>query len=210
MYNFAADFQKTIVGKFSAYKLPLKLLPVGSQEFDYHLDKQFFVDMESSDIHGANLDVHVTVVNKGDIYDMTIDIAGEITLVCDRCLDDLEWPVDTSYHIFVKYGPDFNDDSDELLEIPEGDAYLNIAYMIYDTVALTIPIKHVHPLGKCNRAMSTLLKKHRAQGSAGEEDEDEEMMDEIMEEVDDTIDDASSDDNTDPRWDELKKLNDNN
>ena len=117
---------------------------------------------------------------------------------------------DTSYHIFVKYGPDFNDDSDELLEIPEGDAYLNIAYMIYDTVALTIPIKHVHPLGKCNRAMSTLLKKHRAQGSAGEEDEDEEMMDEIMEEVDDTIDDASSDDNTDPRWDELKKLNDNN
>lgn len=92
------------MGKFSAYKLPLKSLPVGSQEFDYHLDKQFFVDMESSDIHGADLDVHVTVVNKGDIYDMTIDIAGEITLVCDRCLDDLEWPVDTSYHIFVKYG----------------------------------------------------------------------------------------------------------
>ena len=151
MYNFAAVFQiVTIVGKFSAYKLPLKSLSVGSHEFDYHLDKKFFEDMESADIHDADLNIHVTVVAKNDLYELTIDITGEITLLCDRCLDDLQWPVDTTYHIYVKYGADYNDDSDELLEIPESDNYLNIAYMIYDTVALTIPIKHVHPLGKCN------------------------------------------------------------
>ena len=114
--------------------------------------------MESADIRDADLDVHVDVNYKGDLYEITLTVKGEITLICDRCLDDLQWPVDTTFHIFVKYGPDYNDDSDELLEIPESDAELNIAYMIYDTVALTIPIKHVHPLGKCNRAMSSLLK----------------------------------------------------
>ncbi|RLT77970.1 DUF177 domain-containing protein [bacterium J10(2018)] len=210
MYNFAAVFQiVTIVGKFSAYKLPLKSLSVGSHEFDYHLDKKFFEDMESADIHDADLNIHVTVVAKNDLYELTIDITGEITLLCDRCLDDLQWPVDTTYHIYVKYGADYNDDSDELLEIPESDNYLNIAYMIYDTVALTIPIKHVHPLGKCNRAMSSLLKKHRAPGNISEEDG--EMMEEIIDDIENTdVADSDNEATTDPRWDELKKLNDNN
>ncbi len=210
MYNFAAVFQiVTIVGKFSAYKLPLKSLSVGSHEFDYHLDKKFFEDMESADIHDADLNIHVTVVAKNDLYELTIDITGEITLLCDRCLDDLQWPVDTTYHIYVKYGADYNDNSDELLEIPESDNYLNIAYMIYDTVALTIPIKHVHPLGKCNRAMSSLLKKHRAPGNISEEDG--EMMEEIIDDIENTdVADSDNEATTDPRWDELKKLNDNN
>ena len=200
---------QTIVGKFSAYKLPLKSLSSGSHEFDYHLDKQFFENMESDDIRDADLNVHVTVVTKGDLYDLTIDINGEITLICDRCLDDLQWPVETTYHIFVKYGPDYNDDSDELLVIPESDNYLNIAYMIYDTVALTIPIKHVHPLGKCNRAMSSLLKKHRAPGSSMT-DEDGEMMEEMIEEIEVSDIQSEQEDSTDPRWNELKKLTDNN
>ena len=210
MYNFAAVFQiVTIVGKFSAYKLPLKSLSVGSHEFDYHLDKKFFEDMESADIHDADLNIHVTVVAKNDLYELTIDITGEITLLCDRCLDDLQWPVDTTYHIYVKYGADYNDYSDELLQIPESDNYLNIAYMIYDTVALTIPIKHVHPLGKCNRAMSSLLKKHRAPGNISEEDG--EMMEEIIDDIENTdVADSDNEATTDPRWDELKKLNDNN
>ncbi len=172
------------MGKFSSYKLPLKSLPVGTHEYDFHLDKQFFVDMESADIRDADLNVHVTVDYKRDMYELDIKINGIATLICDRCLDNLEWPIETSYHIFVKYGDDYNDDSDELLEIPESDYYLNIAYMIYDTVALAIPIKHVHPLGKCNRAMSNLLKKHRAPGSMSEEDQD--MVEDIIDEIEDS------------------------
>lgn len=197
------------MGKFSAFKLPLKSLPEGTHDFDYKLEKKFFEDMENADVRDADLDVHVTVVRKGDLYELTFDIKGEITLICDRCLDDLPWPVETSYHIFVKYGEDYNDDSDELLIIPEGDLSLNVAYMIHDTVALTIPIKHVHPLGKCNRAMSALLKKHRAQGGGMSADSDEELVDEMLDEVDDDVRD-SDEEPTDPRWNELKKLNDIN
>ncbi len=197
------------MGKFSAYKLPLKSLPEGEHDFDYKLGKQFFEDMENADVRDADLDVHVKVVHKSDLYELTFNITGEITLICDRCLDDLPWPVDTSYHIFVKYGADYNDDSDELLEIPESDQTLNVAYMIHDTVALTIPIKHVHPLGKCNRAMSALLKKHRAPGSMSADADEQDLMDDILDDVDD---DCSADDDApaDPRWNELKKLNDIN
>lgn len=169
------------MGKFSKYNLPLKSMPKGTHEYEYHLDKQFFEDMDSSDVRNADLDVRLVVRYDGIAYDLSFAITGEITLLCDRCLDEMQMPVDTNYHIVVKYGDDYRDDSDELLEIPERDANLNVSYMIYDTVVLTIPIKHVHPVGKCNRAMSALLKKHQRPATS---DEDAELEETLIEEMD--------------------------
>jgi len=150
------------VGKFSDFKLPLKSLPEGTHGFRYNLDRQFFEHMDSPDIRDASVDVDLTVVHRNGAYELTFVCDGTVTVACDRCLDDLELPIKTTYHVTVKYGDSYREDSDEFIEIPESDNYLNVAYMIYDTVSLAIPIKHVHPQGKCNRAMSALLKKHRA------------------------------------------------
>lgn len=189
------------MGKFSAFMLPLKSLAPGTHEFSYHLDKQFFVDMESTDVRDADLTVNLTVRYDGDVYALDFAITGTVTLICDRCLDELLYPIEASYKVTVKLGDDYNDDSDELLEIPASDAALNVSYMIYDTVTLAIPIKHVHPMGKCNRAMSAVLRKHRARAN----DEDAELENELMEGIDDDdpTDEAPA---SDPRWDALKKL----
>ena len=176
-------------------------MPEGVHKFDFHLEKQFFLDMESTDVRDADLDVALTVTHRNGLYALDFGIKGEVTLICDRCLDELQWPIETSYKVSVKYGDRYNDDSDELLEIPETDNDLNVAYMIYDTVALNIPIKHVHPLGKCNRAMSSLLRRHRSPGLADPDD--------AMDLLDDEADD-SGDAPTDPRWDALKDFNENN
>lgn len=192
------------MGKYTAFKLPLKSLGVGTHEFEYHLDKQFFVNMESSDIHDADLNVALTVQYNGDIYNLDFHITGEVVLICDRCLDDLCFPIDATYHIVVKYGEDYNDDNDEVLEIPETDNTLNVAYMIKDTVELAIPMKHVHPLGKCNRQMSAMLKKHRA--TSGDDDAD--LENELIDEIDNIDAQSSAAGNSDPRWDALRKLSD--
>lgn len=193
------------MGKFTEYKLPLKSMPAGTHEFEYKLGKQFFVNMESEDIHDADLTVKLTVVHKSDIYDVSFNISGTVTLICDRCLDDLLFPIEADYHITVKYGDDYNDDSDDLLVIPESDNYLNVAYMIYDTVALAIPMKHVHPLGKCNRQMSAMLKKHRTHQG----DEDAELENALIDEMEVMEANDSEKMESDPRWDGLKKLSSN-
>lgn len=191
------------MGKFTAFKLPLKSLPEGVHELEYKLDKQFFANMEYPDVRDADLDVALVVTHRNGLYALAFHITGTVTLLCDRCLDDLILPVDTTYNIDVQYGDDYNDDSDGLLIIPESDNTLNVAYMLYDTVVLCIPMKHVHPLGKCNRAMSALLKKHRAHGAG----EDAELAEEMLESID-AIDDgaASSDTPADPRWDALRSI----
>lgn len=206
MRNFAQFFQLTIkqMGKFSQFKLPLKSLPKGTHQFEYHLDKQFFVNMESEDVREADVNVGLVVTYNNDVYDLAFTFTGNVTVLCDRCLDEMLLDIDTTYGIKVKYGEDYREDSDDMMEIPESDNYLNVAYMIYDTVALAIPMKHVHPMGKCNRAMSTLLKKHRATDLGDADTElDEEMIDEIDNLQADVDNDAPT---TDPRWDKLKEL----
>ena len=193
------------MGKFTEYQLPLKSLPAGEHCYDYHLDKRFFDNMESADVRDADIDAGLSVVHKGDVYDLTMHLTGTITVPCDRCLDDLELPVDTTYHIMVKYGDAYRDDSDELLEIPESENSLNVAYMLYDTASLAIPMKHVHPMGKCNRHMSSVLRKHRAHGT---DDADAELENRLVDEMDSM--DAAAEIPADPRWDALRGLGSGN
>ena len=161
-------------------------MPIGTQEFECHLGGDFFANMESLDIQDADLNVKLLVAHKSDVYNLKFEIEGEITLLCDRCLDEMQYDVDTEYHIVVKYGEEYCDDSDEVLVIPENENYLNVANIIYDTVSLSIPMVHVHEEGECNEEMSEKLRKHQAHS----EESDEEVID--------------------PRWAKLKELSENN
>ena len=129
------------------------------------------------------MNVHINLYNKNDSYDCTFTCKGLMQVPCDRCLDPIDIDVDTTYHITVKYGEDYNDETDDLLIIPQSDTYINVAYMLYDTLVLTIPLRHVHPLGKCNRAMAAALSKHR---SIGVDDTDEDF-DDVSEQIDSEI-----------------------
>ncbi|MDE5552651.1 MAG: DUF177 domain-containing protein [Muribaculaceae bacterium] len=150
------------MGKFTAYKVELASLPDGKHEQDFVCDTEFFKNMEHTGILKSDVKVHMDLEKKNDAYDCTFHCKGTVTVPCDRCLDPLDIEVDTDYHIIVKYGEEFDDESDDLLIIPYSNSNLNVAYMLYDTILLTIPLRHVHPLGKCNRAMASALNKHRA------------------------------------------------
>ncbi len=170
------------MGKFTDFKLMLKSLPEGEHTFEYHLDKQFFINMENSDVRDADVNVKLDVDHRGDAYVLAFHLTGTLTVLCDRCLDELPLDIDATYGLTVKYGDEYNDDSDTLLVIPESDNYLNVAYMIYDTAVLAIPPRHVHPQGKCNRAMSALNKKYGVNASA--DDEDAELEEGLIAEMD--------------------------
>lgn len=170
------------MGKFTEYKLMLKSLPTGKHNFEYHLDKTFFNNMENPDVRDADVVVNLSVDHSADAYVLAFHLTGTLTVLCDRCLDEMEIPIDATYDLTVKYGEEYNDDSDILLVIPESDNYLNVAYMVYDTAVLAIPPRHVHPQGKCNRAMSALNKKY---GVKNANDEDAELEQQLIESIDD-------------------------
>ncbi len=169
------------MGKFTEYRLMLKRLSEGKHTFEYLLDKAFFTNMENADVRDADVKVVLDVNHRDDSYVLDFHLTGTLTLLCDRCLDELQIPIDAIYNLTVRYGEEYNDDSDTVLVIPESENYLNVAYMIYDTAVLAIPPRHVHPQGKCNRAMSALNKKY---GVKNADDEDSGFEQELTDEFD--------------------------
>ena len=162
------------MGKFTAYKVELASLREGKYTQELELDTQFFKNMENTDVANADVKVHLDLTYRGGIYDLAFTVKGMVQVPCDRCLDPIDIEIDTTYNIKVEYGDSYDDASDELLIIPSSNSYLNVAYMLYDTVVLSIPMRHVHPLGKCNRAMAAALNKHKARGM---DDDEEELVD---------------------------------
>ena len=189
------------MAKFSLYNISLKNLSAGLHTYVYELDRKFFDAIDGDEVRKGNLEVTVTVRRTSSTFEFNFDIKGVVQIPCTRCLDDMDHEVDTRNRLIVKFGKEYAEESDEIVIIPEDEGEINIAWFLYEFIALTIPIKHVHPPGECNRIVSSKLRKHRAV-STDESDEDE--VDTVEEE--DFTDEEDTPVN-DPRWDTLKGLN---
>ncbi len=194
------------MGKFDLYKVELKNLSPGVHEYEYFLENKFFVNIDGDEVQKGKVKVNLTVKRTSMVFDMNFQLEGIVYVPCDRCLDDMELPVSTQNKLVVKFGKEYAEESEEIVIIPEEEGEINLAWFIYEFIALAIPMKHIHAPGKCNKAMSSKLKKHTARRADDEDEFDEEAADDIV------VDDDAADIPSDPRWDALKGLveNDNN
>ena len=186
----------------------MKNLTPGVHEFEYLLENKFFVDIAGDLVQKGKVKVNLTVKRSTMMFEMNFQIDGVVMVPCDRCLDDMEMPIDTHNRLVVKFGKEYAEENDEVVIIPEDEGSINIAWFLYEFIALAIPMKHIHAPGKCNKTMSSKLKKHSAKSTTDEDEFDDGDMDDD----DVSLDDDDMPTTTDPRWDGLKGLleNDNN
>lgn len=191
------------MGKFNTYNISLKGNQADVRTFEYQLDNEFFKNIDGNEVQKGKLNVTLTVKKSAYTNEFVFAINGIVWVPCDRCLDDVEVPVETEEKLFVKLGKEYSEESDNVIVIPEDEGEINVAWFIYEFIALSVPLKHIHAPGKCNKTMSTKLKKHVTRSNDDEEEGGVEFDggEEIPE--DNTVE-------TDPRWDELKKFMDNN
>ena len=192
------------MGKFELYTIDLKNLTPGTHDFEYLLENKFFVDIDGNEVQKGHVHVQLSVKKSLMAFELNFQIAGTVIIPCDRCLDDMELPIETQDKLIVKFGKEYAEESDEIVIVPEEEDTINVAWFMYEFIALAIPIKHVHAAGKCNKAMAAKLRQH----TAISRDDLAEPLDEGQEEASDEQDAGVSD----PRWDALKGLfeNDNN
>ena len=136
--------------------VPINGLPQGRKEFRWRVGKTFFEHFENSEILAADLDVEVYAEKSGHFIGVDCDVTGDVTVACDRCLENLSIPVETGFRLSVKFGLEPADGSDaaegerEIVWLPESDADLNLGQIVYDYVCLSLPVQRVHSEGECN------------------------------------------------------------
>ena len=137
--------------------IPLNGLAAGESRFSWTADKEFFNSFDNSEILDAVLNISVKAEKSGRYLGVDCEVEGEVTVECDRCLDDLKMPIDTYIALSVKYGNEQNAEEHqegerEIIFVPEDGAELDLSQVIYDYVCLSLPMQRVHEPGGCNPA----------------------------------------------------------
>lgn len=169
---------------------------LSNKEHSYGFDVKdaFFERFENSLVEKGDLKIDLTLQKTEAMMTLWFHIEGTIQLICDRSLQDFDYPVNMDERLIFKYGDEYLELSDDMFQIPAGTQLLDLSHHIYEYLMLAVPMKKIHP---------DLME------DEDDEDEDEEfyLVYADEEEPDDNPDDDSSEEpSTDPRWDMLKKL----
>jgi uncharacterized protein len=167
--------------------IQLSGLKEGHHTIDFEIDKAFFDQFEESEVKEGSLIANIEMDKRTTHLDLKIGISGSVRVSCDRCLEMFSQPVTSENRLLIKFGKSLEDIDPDILSVPIDEHELDLQQQIYEFIMLALPIKRVHPADKKGKSTCdpVMLKKL------------EELI--IEEEKD-----------NDPRWDELKKLiNDN-
>ena len=170
------------------FKIDLKALTEEVTSLAFQLDDSYFGALSDAEIKGGSLHVSGSIRKAVGFFELLFDISGTVRIPCDRCLDDMDQPVETQLRLVAKLvaselaaGPP---DEDDIVMVDERDGVLDLSWFIYESIALAVPIQHVHQPGDCNDAMMRVLNEHSAARSS----------------------DADAKQEIDPRWEKLKGL----
>lgn len=158
------------MGMPESYIIDLKPVQSDAIEVRYVLDDAFFAAAEGGEINSGRVDACVRVTPHSGTYTLDFRMQGVVQVSCDRCLDDLDCPVDTHDVLAVKFGPEPSDEGDDVVIVSETEGTIDVAWHLYEFVALGLPLQRVHEDGKCNEEMLRALRSHIVE-TAGEDDE---------------------------------------
>lgn len=161
--------------------IPFRGLNIGVHQFNWEIDNRFFEEIENSGIHDAELFTELTFEKQERMFVLQFTINGNVTVKCDRCLDDLKYPISINEKVYVKFGEEEMEETEEIIIIPETDYQIDISQLIYEFIELSLPMRKIH-----------------------EDDESEKSM--CNTEMISKLNEHSGNKKTDPRWDKLKNL----
>jgi uncharacterized metal-binding protein YceD (DUF177 family) len=169
------------------YSIPISGLTEGHHSFNFEIENSFFELFEESEIKEGKLLAVVEVERRPSHLDLEVRISGKVRIGCDRCLEMFDHPLECSNKLLVNFGAEKDESDPEIITLPRDENDLDLKQYLFEYIYLALPIQRVHPENEkgestCDPSMLRKLKEHL-----------------VEEEV-----------KSDPRWDELKKLiNDN-
>ena len=133
------------------FLMPLSGLAPGRTSFRWHVGKAFFGEFDNTDILDADIYVEVSAGKDGkDIY-LDLHLEGTVTVICDRCLSEVELPVEAAPRFVVRFDPSAPEmEGDREVLVSEDPAVVDLRQVVYDYVYMSLPIQRTHPEGACD------------------------------------------------------------
>ena len=173
----------------SRYQIDLIGLKNRDYEFHWTIDSVFFQNFENSLIDKGSLECSLLLSKKETFIEMFFSIEGTLELICDRSLDNFDYPVYEQKKLLLKFGEEDREIDDEVEIISRNKQNINVGQYIYEFITTAIPLKKLHPRfdGENEKGESLVY------STDSEREEKKDIEDSAI----------------DPRWEALKNLKNN-
>lgn len=117
----------------------------GNHNFHFDLDSSFLTEFSTIFFDQPKVSVDVNLNLTETMIKADLDLKGILELVCDRSDETFDFHINFKVLHFFKIGDEEKELSDELEVISKERISIDLDQLIYDSLALSIPAKKLHP-----------------------------------------------------------------
>ena len=158
-------------------------LKPGRYSYSFTLGKEFFESFENEEIRDGNVQIEAILEKTERVTTVKISLRGEVTTLCDRCLDEMTVPIEGEETLHLRFSDTEVSDDENVAILPEGANEIDLSQWLYEYVAVRIPLQHSHEEGECNPETVSYIKSEETLEREREENRE-----------------------VDPRWEALREL----
>jgi uncharacterized protein len=105
----------------------------------------FFKHFEIESVNSGSFEAKIELQKSETMISLGFDIVGELNLVCDRSLENFDFPFSTNESLILKFGDHDEELADGIRLINRNTQTIDFSQEIYELISLTIPMKKLHP-----------------------------------------------------------------
>jgi uncharacterized metal-binding protein YceD (DUF177 family) len=131
-------------------KLPLCNLEKNKHTFHFNVDTGFFSDFQDTEIIGGSAEVYLKAEQFDHFMNVVLTFSGTVTVACDRCLENLDIPVEGEDRFSIGFGEESYEESEDMIPYcdiiyvnPE-DEEIDLSDYVYETICMVLPMQRVH------------------------------------------------------------------
>ncbi len=127
---------------FEEFVLPLAGMHEHRYSYCFELDKRFFSGFEGASIDQCSIKVELDLQRDPDLMVLDFTIGGWFATDCDRCLADIQMPIEGRHQLLVKYGEE--NFEGEVVFLSRDRSEWNISQFVYEFCSLSLPMTRIY------------------------------------------------------------------
>jgi len=131
--------------ELKAFGLEFQGLALGVHRWDLSVGSQFFEAFPEQDFREPEFSVVVVLNKQSSLFELSIEIKGDLEVDCDRSLRAFRMPVEAKRDLVIRFADATDLTDDELVFLAPEEHRIETAQWVYETIVSAVPIKRLHP-----------------------------------------------------------------
>lgn len=106
---------------------------------------EFFNHFKVEAIENGTFQADIELTKSETMINLVFKLEGSLNLVCDRSLEEFDFPFSSEDSVILKFGDHDEELADGIRIINRNSQQINVGQDLYELISLSVPMKKLHP-----------------------------------------------------------------